>query len=804
MKRFFTLLIIFCSLLAQESSAVVVRNIFVSGAHQFTGPEDNPDEEDPEDPEDPPVESPPGGNRLITIDIPANIQAVMDARPGVYYDPSEIGNLSMGPNTNGENTYYISPPDHADPNARGNNSYDGLYPDHTLGGNHGPFATINKATDRYAGHRYGERILLRTGTYRTRVDEANLSGTNDSNHVNVFAPYGDGEVIIDASETQNMGAFTEWDATRHIYKATISSAWNGYPTSNVDWAIMDYNHRSCRLAIGYKNGSFYGTGVQTIDATDNSASNNKATTMIDTDVDFTHYVLENGSGTTNLVGSIIWNITDGSHGIVTSVGGTGNHTLTFSGGLTGGSENDFDNGDSYSVAMLDADGKFWNVGSDFYLVSNSDTPANRDIIMNWNDTNNTAYGFYVGGPRFKFYGLTFLAAPGILVQTLDSSNVEYEKCRFLFAGKSAIGNFNAPVGAQVIVRKCFFYAGAMIWWPRGKQSGGGGGWPNGMTNGVHFTEVSGIIAYEAGGEGTNGAVTFKDNIVGDNFSINVYPESYNAPSGYAKISRNYVFYTGFKAADMQELFYLHNHYNGFQRTYVKMHPRGIVLGAENGCNPATDPINCADPNQWLIESNLIVGTWDGISGYFERSGVGFKNSIIKNNTIIMASDQDNYNGSQYLYSNYAGLIIPTGSPGNNGAKWINNLIIGAVNTDGRHQFINFQGTSYSNITVDYNLFSFPGNEKFYKNSTDTVIDYATYRSLTGWDTHSAMTTTPLFTRTDWSTSDTSVRVGDLTPQGTSPAIDVGTSNANGENKDFYNVTQPYNSIMDVGGVEYHP
>ena len=77
--------------------------------------------------------------------------------------------------------------------------------------------------------------------------------------------------------------------------------------------------------------------------TDDSASNDKATSVVDTGTNFTTEGVQ--------VGATIRNLTDGSRGVVTSISTTTgtNDTLNFSGGLSGGTGNDFDNGDSYAV-----------------------------------------------------------------------------------------------------------------------------------------------------------------------------------------------------------------------------------------------------------------------------------------------------------------------------------------------------------------------------------------------------------------------------------------------------------------------
>lgn len=73
---------------------------------------------------------------------------------------------------------------------------------------------------------------------------------------------------------------------------------------------------------------------------EHSGANNQATLLTDSSADFTQWGVA--------VNDVVWNITDGSYGIVTAVAST---TLTFSGGLSLGSDNDFDTDDEYFVDL---------------------------------------------------------------------------------------------------------------------------------------------------------------------------------------------------------------------------------------------------------------------------------------------------------------------------------------------------------------------------------------------------------------------------------------------------------------------
>ena len=73
-----------------------------------------------------------------------------------------------------------------------------------------------------------------------------------------------------------------------------------------------------------------------------TGANNQLTVLTDATKTFTTLRVQ--------IGDIVYNITDGSSGIITSVGTT---TLTCSGGLTGGAQNDWDTNDLYRIWVTD-------------------------------------------------------------------------------------------------------------------------------------------------------------------------------------------------------------------------------------------------------------------------------------------------------------------------------------------------------------------------------------------------------------------------------------------------------------------
>jgi hypothetical protein len=669
---------------------------------------------------------------IIKIPLTDQIKSFMDER---HYNPSEIDSLKIEPNTNGEKTYYID-------GKNGNDVWDGLYPDHIPGTNHGPYKTQAKASGSYDGHRHGERIIFKSGYYRGGIGSGNLVGTADENHYNTWGPYGDGEVVIDVSMTPGLDSFEKFNVS--VWRAKFNNTREGTNLNKtVGWAVMDWNYKSCRPAIGYKG-------------TDNGVEPNRSTKLVDSTKDFINYKKAFGSGNTDLMEAYIFNITDGSWAIVTSVSTTikPNDTLNFE-PLTGGSKNKFNLGDKYAVYQLNKDGLFANVGDYFYIVSTKGEPRSRNILVNRSDWDNGFVPNYLAGKNFRFYGITFVGAPSIGLMTVgENQNVIFEKCRFMFNGKHATSQFGNGL-KSVKYLKNFFYANVMMNWPRGSTWGGNGGWPNQIGGNIgEYTEMSGNISLYSGGEGMSTANVIKDNIIADAYSMLLYVGDGTALPGY-DIHDNDVIYTGYVESDALGRFYLDDFYNGWQRNYVKMHPNGIMISSERSGGGTT-------PKNFHIYNNNVIGAWTGIGSYFEVPNAGFQDSIIENNTIITMTTQDI---PPALYTDSAGIQVRARAGVDYNTFVRNNRVIGVNNADGRHRIVLVYGKDFPSISVDKNIYYFPGNESFL---TDTGIkNFEQWKELTGWDKNSILALNDGLKGINW-TDSSKIMKSDLQPEGPQP------------------------------------
>lgn len=136
------------------------------------------------------------------IDIPTNQTR--------YFNQSEVFKMSVPDSKNGQ-TFFV------DCN-NGNDSWDGKNATYK-GGKNGPFKTINKALDRYSGRIKGSNtIRIKAGIYHERISLGNLTGAISEDTRFTIGPYGDGEVIIDASDTHLL-TWSPFPANTRLHQA---------------------------------------------------------------------------------------------------------------------------------------------------------------------------------------------------------------------------------------------------------------------------------------------------------------------------------------------------------------------------------------------------------------------------------------------------------------------------------------------------------------------------------------------------------------------------------------------------------
>lgn len=136
-------------------------------------------------------------------------------------------------------TFYID-------GTNGNDLWNGLSPEYTAGTN-GPFKTINKALDRYSNRMKGGNVFkIKAGTYYERITVANVTGNVSEDTRLVLGSYGNGEVIIDASDTNKL-IWTKNADNPLIYEANYSGVKLGNTGQAVPQAVvLNNNYRNGR------------------------------------------------------------------------------------------------------------------------------------------------------------------------------------------------------------------------------------------------------------------------------------------------------------------------------------------------------------------------------------------------------------------------------------------------------------------------------------------------------------------------------------------------------------------------------
>lgn len=157
-----------------------------------------------------------------------SIISVQAAAPGYSFAQGQIPPAQPA----GGTTYYVDV-------ASGSDTNNGLTPQTA-------FKTINKAVDHYSSRlRGGNRILVMAGTYYERVNLAfQPSGTVDEAHPFILAAYGNGEVIIDGSDT-NLLTWNINPTNPNVYQATYDFKISG-SSVKVSAVVMDDNYKTSK------------------------------------------------------------------------------------------------------------------------------------------------------------------------------------------------------------------------------------------------------------------------------------------------------------------------------------------------------------------------------------------------------------------------------------------------------------------------------------------------------------------------------------------------------------------------------
>ena len=290
----------------------------------------------------------------------------------------------------------------------------------------------------------------------------------------------------------------------------------------------------------------------------------------------------------------------------------------------------------------------WHIGkgvitADFASAVGSNDPNQADIVIP-NNVGDQAHVFFYRQSYIRFVGLTIRGSGSNGIWGYGS-NITVESCNIKFNGKSAVSFiYDSSSGVQTTdnaVITSHIYHNVLSNWPRGNNgyAESGGGWPATVNwsgqlravargNIVHMNGGEGIASYGSFQGKQSGSALFEQNVVYDNWSVNMYFD--NQPNDVAR--NNFLFN---HPPRRENYLAVEKHpYNSLEKYSVC-----VMLGDEQNSSDGIN--NHANLERTDIYNNIIAGCRIGIRDYSEGSiaqkNHGLKNTRIANNTIIMSS-----------------------------------------------------------------------------------------------------------------------------------------------------------------------
>ena len=292
----------------------------------------------------------------------------------------------------------------------------------------------------------------------------------------------------------------------------------------------------------------------------------------------------------------------------------------------------------------------------FIYIHDGNNPTTHDIGIL--EDNEYQEGIFLNQTSYvTLYGLTVKYAGGHGISVLGSNNY-IEKCNLKFNGKAGITvwSYEDTISSNVEVIKNHIYHNMLRNWPRGRYKLGL--WGAGGFTDAPNTKFIGNVVHKNGGEGLlalgkNGGVIFRDNIVSDNWSVNIYVD--NHPNSV--IEQNFIFCTN---PDPNDLYNNGDKTPQDGRNFRRLRAEGIMTADES--EPATF-------RNAKIINNIIIGCRRGITHYNKAKNSGLKDVLIANNTIILPATKG-------LNEDFIGINVPYNRGNNSNAVYANNIVYG--------------------------------------------------------------------------------------------------------------------------------
>lgn len=361
-------------------------------------------------------------------------------------------------------------------------------------------------------------------------------------------------------------------------------------------------------------------------------------------------------------------------------------------------------------------------------------PSTADIVVPNSDGAQQHVYFY--GSYYTFKGLTIRGSGSNGIWGYGS-HITVERCNIKFNGKAGVA-FQGSGDTDNAVLYSHIYHNVLLNWPRGNNGNAeaGGGWPGATVwfanlrplargNVVHMNGGEGILSYGTVAGKASGSALFEQNVVYDNWSVNLYFD--NQPNDVAR--NNIIFNHPVDTSTWLRTG------NTWPWNEMYKYTVCVMLADEQGSSDAIG--GYANLSNTQVYNNLIAGCRIGIRDYAEgettRKNHGLRNTLIANNTIVMpAAPLPNTDTlGIYLQDN----TTPGGANRNSNSVIQNNVIYGSTNTP----LVWIEGTqALSGITMSHNVYYSGSYATPFRIGFDTVqnVSFSGWRSQTGADAQS--------------------------------------------------------------------
>jgi Bacterial Ig domain/Divergent InlB B-repeat domain/Repeat of unknown function (DUF5648) len=386
----------------------------------------------------------------------------------------------------------------------------------------------------------------------------------------------------------------------------------------------------------------------------------------------------------------------------------------------------------------------WHIGGGFITADmgtalGSGNPNTADIVVPSDDGAQTHVYFYKQS-YIRFTGLTSRGSGSSGIWGYGN-NITVESCNVKFNGKAGISfeqdgdpafqyTDNAVITTNV-------FQNVLTNWPRGNNgyAESQGGWPGTVVWKGNLRPVArGNIVYMNGGEGiisygtfagkASGSAMFEQNVAYDNWSVNMYFD--NQPNNVARNNILYNHPIDFNLATTNFLYVSSTLF-----PYDRLGKFGSCLMLADEQNSSDGANGFANLSGSQVYNNIIAGCRIGIRDYSEGATTianhGLKNTLIVNNTIIMAS-QVFANTTTY------GIYLQDNGARNTNTKIQNNIIYGYNNDS---LIFSERTGAIPGTSIDYNVYFSTGMTPFASGTTVSFYNFAGWKTaMTGSDANS--------------------------------------------------------------------